>query len=52
MKKPYIFITLVNIFLIVSCASHNRNNLSLVESDYLGQKPPGQVPEAFAQIHL
>ena len=48
MKKPYIFITLVNIFVIVSCASHNRNNLSLVESDYLGQKPPGQVAEAFA----
>lgn len=48
MKLTFIFTTLINLVLVAGCAGHDRNDAQLNHSDYLGQKPPGKIPQAFA----
>lgn len=48
MKNLYFFTTLASFLLIIGCANTIHSDGKLAESDYLGQKPPGLVPEAFA----
>lgn len=48
MKKLFIFTVLVSFFLINGCASPDLNDAKIIEGAYLGQKPPGFIPEAFA----
>ncbi|NQZ82326.1 MAG: PD40 domain-containing protein [Colwellia sp.] len=34
--------------LMASCANHSQNDTPMLNSHYLGQKPPGLIPELFA----
>lgn len=47
MKPIFVFTTLINLILVAGCTSHNHNDLRN-QSDYLGQMPPGVIPQAFA----
>ena len=44
--SPSIFATL-SVLMMSSC-SHTQNEIPVLEGPYLGQKPPGLIPEAFA----
>lgn len=48
MKPICITIALLLPMLIVSCNSHSESEPSIVKSPYLGQTPPGSIPEIFA----
>lgn len=48
MKCVYIFIALLFSILTMSSKSYSQDELPVLEGPYLGQKPPGLVPEAFA----
>ncbi len=48
MKRVFIFIFLLLTNLTNSGESHSKDDFPVVESPYLGQKPPGLIPEIFA----
>lgn len=48
MKSIFLSIYLLLSILIISCGSHVRDESSGFEGTYLGQKPPGLIPELFA----
>ncbi|KGJ92300.1 PD40 domain-containing protein [Thalassotalea sp. ND16A] len=48
MKKNFIFNTLLLFALMVSNTSQSQDKLPVLVGTYLGQKPPGLIPKAFA----
>lgn len=48
MKSIYIFIALLFSISTISGKSFSRDEFPVLEGPYLGQKPPGLIPEAFA----
>jgi hypothetical protein len=48
MKNRSAFIVVLLLLLAANSASYGRNQFPMVEGSYLGQKPPGRIPEAFA----
>ena len=52
MKRTYFILTLVLAFFLNACTTKKQdsknNELPTIETAYLGQKPPGLVPELFA----
>lgn len=51
MRKIYIVLTLVLLLFLNACDTknqHTKNAVSIIEHQYLGQKPPGLLPEVFA----
>lgn len=48
MKRIYIFIVLSLSVLTISSKSYSLDEFPIPEGPYLGQKPPGLIPEAFA----
>ncbi len=54
MKRFSSSIILLSAFFVVSCAtsktvdSHSQDDISVLEGPYLGQEPPGSIPEVFA----
>ena len=48
MKRIYIFIALLLSILTISCKSYNQDEFPVLKGPYLGQQPPGLIPEVFA----
>ncbi|MHA7057409.1 hypothetical protein ACWGOQ_0009345 [Aquimarina sp. M1] len=52
MKKTYFVLTLTGVLFINVCTvkgqNSKNNNLTAIEDSYLGQKPPGLIPQLFA----
>ena len=48
MKQIFVFTTLINLVFVAACTSHKFSDAPINQSDYLGQKPPGTTPQAFA----
>lgn len=48
MKRIYIFIALLLSILIMSSKTYSQDEFPVLEGPYLGQKPPGLIPESFA----
>ncbi|KTF16658.1 PD40 domain-containing protein [Pseudoalteromonas sp. H105] len=49
MKSIYFSLPMILSALMVSSVSQAKDNLPVLEGPYLGQKPPGLMPEPFAQ---
>ena len=48
MKSIYVFVAMLLSLLTMSCATHNQDESPVLEGTYLGQTPPGLMPELFA----
>ncbi len=48
MKPNYIFIVVLLSILTMSCMNHSQTDFPVLKGPYLGQKPPGMIPEVFA----
>ncbi len=48
MKRVYASMVLLLSVLMMSSCSHSQDEFQVLEGPYLGQKPPGSTPEAFA----
>lgn len=48
MKRVYVFIILLLSILTIGSRSYGLDKLPVLEGPYLGQKPPGLIPEVFA----
>ncbi len=48
MKLILIFLKILMLFIMIFSDCHRKDNFPILKGDYLGQKPPGDIPEIFA----